>query len=264
MNEPSKRTGNHKITAIEQNKKRQTVVSFGSEKLVLSPNAFTEMPLYVGKELAPSQYRSLILFVKHEALWNYALSLASKGSYTSHDLREKLRKKTSDEDAIRQLLFTLKQQGFVDDKAFAEEYKEEKEKQLYGRNRIVQDLQFKHGVRGDIVSGLVFADEEAHAKKSAAAFEKRYARLPLASKKQKGVLALIRRGFDERIAKEAVEGYSQNKELSGQTLRALCEKTLKRYRAKYNGYELRSKTFAYLVSKGYTVDEIERVLEECL
>jgi regulatory protein len=264
MNEPSKRIGKYKISAIEQNKKGQMVVSFGKEKLLLSPNAFTEMPLYVGKELTASQYRSLVLFTKHEVLWNYALSLASKGAYTSHDIREKLRKKTEDEDTIRQLIFTLKQQGLIDDRAFAEEYKEEKEKQLYGQNRIVQDLQFKHGVRGDIVSSLVFSEEEAHAKKAAEAFEKRYARLPLASKKQKGSLALIRRGFDERIAKEAVEGYSQNKVLSGKTLRVLCEKTVKKYQAKYNGYQLRTKTFAYLMSKGYSVDEVEKVLEECL
>jgi regulatory protein len=264
MNEQSKRIGNHRITAIEQNKKGQMVVSFGNEKLALSPNAFTEMPLYVGKELTASQYHSLLLFLKHEPLWNYALSLASKGSYTSHDIREKLRKKTPDEDLIRQFLFTLKQQGFVDDKAFAEEYKEEKEKQLYGRERIVQDLQFKHGVRSEIVSALVFKDEAAHAQKAAEALEKRYARLPLSSQKQKGALALIRRGFDERTAREAVQGYRQNQAESGKTLKLLCEKTIKRYGAKYNGYELRSKTFAYLMSKGYSADEVERILEECL
>jgi regulatory protein len=264
MKEPLKRTGNYKITAINQNKKGQMVVSFGTVKLTLSPNAFTEMPLYVGRELKPSQYHSLLLFMKNEALWNYALSLASKGCYSVHDVREKLRKKCSDEDMIRQLLFTLKDQGVLNDKEFAEDYKEEKEKQLYGETRIVQELKFKHGIRDEIVDALVFKDEEAHAFQAAKALEKRYARLPLKSKRDKAILALIRRGFEEPLAKRAVLSFSENKASNRTILKTLCEKTLKKYGAKYNGYQLRSKTFAFLMSKGYSVDDVQRVLEECL
>jgi SOS response regulatory protein OraA/RecX len=44
----------------------------------------------------------------------------------------------------------------------------------------------------------------------------------------------------------------------------LCEKTVKKYQAKYNGYQLRRRRFAYLMSKGYSVDEVKKVLEECL
>ena len=35
----------------------------------------------------------------------------------------------------------------LNDVDFAEEFKEEKEAQLYGKERIVQDLKFKHGQR---------------------------------------------------------------------------------------------------------------------
>jgi hypothetical protein len=112
MNEPSKRTGKYKISAIEQNKKGQMVVSFGAEKLLLSPNAFTEMPLYVGKELTASQYRSLVLFTQNEVLWNYALSLRAKGLlFRAMMSARSFGKRPTDEDTIRQLIFTLKQQG---------------------------------------------------------------------------------------------------------------------------------------------------------
>ena len=63
------------------------VVVFPNAKLTLSPNAFTEMPLFVGKELTLEQYRSLVHFTKNEALLNYAISLASKGSYSVHEAK---------------------------------------------------------------------------------------------------------------------------------------------------------------------------------
>lgn len=264
MNGPSKRTGNYKILAISPNKKGQMVVVFPNAKLTLSPNAFTEMPLFVGKELTLEQYRSLVHFTKNEALLNYAISLASKGSYSVHDVREKLRLKSQDEMVIRQLLETLKGQGLLNDQEFAEEYKEEKELQLYGKNRIVQDLKFKHGVRDEIVDHLDFKSEQDHAEKAAIALEKKYHRLPLKSKKEKAALALIRRGFDPHLSEEAVAGFERDPHSEKETLNILCEKTVKRYGAKYNGYQLRSKVFAYLLSKGYPVDAINRVLEEQL
>jgi regulatory protein len=264
MNEQSRKTGNYVITAIAPNKKGQMVVSFGTRKLLLSPNAFTEMPLYVGKELSGSEFHSLALFNKNEALRNYALSLASKGAYSVHDVRAKLRLKSQDEAAIRSILISLKEQGLLDDQGFAKEYKEEKEKQLYGKERILSELKFKHGIRDEIVNKLVFKDEAAHAEKAAEILEKKFQRYPLAKKKEKGALALIRRGYDPLIAHRAVSHYHDDASLHGKTLKTLCEKTLKRYGAKYNGYQLRSKVFAYLMSKGYSSDEVERVLEETL
>ena len=265
MNAPSRKTGNrHKITAIKENKKGQMVVSFGAEKLLLSPNAFTEMPLYVGKELSGEEYHSLVLFLKSDTLRKYVLSLVNRGSYSAHDVREKLRKKTTEEDTIRRLIFSLKQQGLINDAEFARDYQAQKEAQLYGRNRIIQELKFKHGIRDEIVDSLSFKHEEEHAEKLAGIWEKKYARLPLKSKKEKAALALVRRGYDEVVSREAVQGYRQAKDVGDKNLKLLCEKTLKKYGAKYNGYQLRSKTFAYLMGKGYGSEEIEKVLEECL
>ena len=103
-----------------------------------------------------------------------------------------------------------------------------------------------------------------HALKLAERWEKKYARLPLRKKKEKAALALVRRGYDEKVACEAVRSYKEAKDAGGAHLKTLCEKTLKKYGAKYNGYSLRSKTFAYLLSKGYAPEEVEQALEECL
>lgn len=263
-NGPSRKTGKRLITSITENKKHQMVVCFGYESLTLSADAFTEHPLYVGKEVSPLEYREILAFVKNESLLDYGMALAAKGCYSSHEIREKLRKKATDEEKIREIMFNLRQEGFLDDESYAKEYKEEKEHALYGRERILQELRFSKGINPEILAKLTFNDEEENAKKAALLLAKKYSRLPLAAQKRKGIEALTRRGFSLPVASQAVELYHENKTESGKSLRLLCEKTVKKYQSKYNGYELRAKCFAYLLSKGYRSEEIASVLEEYL
>lgn len=261
---PSKRTG-RKIVAILENKKGQQVLHFSDgSRLALSADAFTEIPLYVGKEVTPLEYRTLASFLKNESLWSYALSLGSKGCYSRHDIKAKLVKKSDDAEKIRQVLDRLGQEGLLDDESFAKQYAEEKGNLLYGKERISQELRFTHGVNETIVASLPFPHEEEHAKLAAQQLEKRLARLPLSAKKAKAVAALTRRGFSEGIARMAVEDYQEDKAKSKQTLEKLTESVVERYQRKYNGYELRAKCFAYLLSKGYRSEEIEPLLEEKL
>jgi SOS response regulatory protein OraA/RecX len=130
----------------------------------LSANAFTEHPLYVGKEVTLFEYRDIVAFQKNEGLYNYALSLASKGCYSTHDLREKLSKKTSDVDQVRQA-FSASPANLLDDEAFAKEYAEEKSEALYGRDRILQELRFKHGINETIAFALSFPTKRKMPKK---------------------------------------------------------------------------------------------------
>jgi regulatory protein len=261
---PSRKIGNQKVLSISTNKKGQQVIVLNHGRLVLSANAFTEHPLYVGKEVTALEYRDIVAFQKNEGLYNYALSLASKGCYSTHDLREKLSKKTSDVDQVRQALFRLRQQNLLDDEAFAKEYAEEKSEALYGRDRILQELRFKHGINETIAFALSFPHEEENAKKAAQLLEKKYARLPLKAKRQKGSEALVRRGYSQSVASLAVMGYKEDTLQSQKSLTLLAENTLKRYEKKYNGYDLRSKCFAYLLKKGYRSEDIAHALEELL
>jgi regulatory protein len=262
---PSKRIGNKKILSISTDKKGLHLVSFtDGSKLKLDDDAFTEIPLYEGKDVTPLEYRQLTSFLKNEGLASYALSLALKGCYSRHDVRLKLEAKSQDQDQIRQALFKVQQEGFLDDEAFAKQYVEEKENQLYGQERILSDLRFKHGINETIVSHLSFAHEEENAKKAALQLEKRYARLPLKAKQQKGEEALRRRGYSEHAALLAVSLYKEDKDSSNKALSELSEKLIARYQKKYNGYELRAKCFAALLAKGYRSEDIARILEEKL
>lgn len=261
---PSKKIGNQRVLSITTNKKGQQVIVLDHSKLILSANAFTEHPLYVGKEVTALEYRDILAFKKNEGLYDYALSLASKGCYSTHDLREKLNKKCSDIDQVRQALFRLHQQGFLNDQDFAKEYAEEKSDALYGKDRILQELRYKHGVNEVILLSLSFPHEEENAEKAALAMERKYARLPLRAKREKGMANLIRRGYSQAIAQKAVLCYEEDTLQSKKSLTLLAENALKRYEKKYNGYDLRSKCFAYLLKKGYRSEDIAQALEELL
>jgi SOS response regulatory protein OraA/RecX len=88
--------------------------------------------------------------------------------------------------------------------------------------------------------------------------------LPLKAKRQKGSEALVRRGYSQSVASLAVMGYKEDTLQSQKSLTLLAENTLKRYEKKYNGYDLRSKCFAYLLKKGYRSEDIAHALEELL
>ena len=75
---------------------------------------------------------------------------------------------------------------------------------------------------------------------------------------------LIRRGYSQAIAQKAVLCYEEDTLQSKKSLTLLAENALKRYEKKYNGYDLRSKCFAYLLKKGYRSEDIAQALEELL
>ena len=261
---PSRKIGEKRILSITQDKKGRHHVTFDGGKLVLSDDAFTEEPLYVGKVLTPLEYRNLLSFLSVEKLMDHGLSLAAKGCYSTHQVREKLRMKCDGEDPVRRVIFQLKKEGFLDDAAFAKQYQEEKENQLYGKDRILQSLRYEKGVSEEILSSLSFVHERANAEKALRGLEKKWSRLPLKAKQAKAAAALTRRGFSPSLSGSVASSIQEDPSLVKKELRILSEKAIQKYERKYNGYDLRAKCFAFLLSKGYRSEDIASVLEELL
>ncbi|MCH3909125.1 MAG: RecX family transcriptional regulator [Bacilli bacterium] len=261
---PSKRTG-RLISSIKTDKKGRHVIVFSStEKMVLDDDAYTEVPLYVGKELSEDDYLHLKGLINESALYSYGLSLAVKGCYSEKDVMDKLFTKRPHDRSVYDIIKRLKGAGLLDDKEFADNYLESMDAQNYGKKRIEDDLLNKHRVDPDIVSKLKFDHEPTKAKKAAEMIERRYPSLTLKMKKRKGIDALSRRGFSYEVASLAVSSYKEDREKSQKELEKVASILIKRYSRKYNGYELKNKCFLYLASKGYKSEDIERILEEYL
>lgn len=263
MNGPSRKTGD-RITAIKPLRNGKMAVLFGSRKLVLSKNVYSEYPLYVGKTVAPLEMRDLLSLTKSESLYEYGLSLAAKGCYSSHEVKEKLIRKAVEGQDPKEILFRLKQAGFLDDESFATQYQEEKERRLYGKERILSELRYKKCLSEAILARLVFKEEAANAQKAVAELERKYARLPLKAKKAKLLDALTRRGYGRSEADEAVAALKGDPSLENQSLKILVRKTIERYGRKYKGYDLKAHCYGYLVAKGYDRSAVGALLEEML
>lgn len=263
MSGPSKKTG-EVITAIKELRNGKMAVAFGCKKLTLSKNVYSEYPLYVGKTVVPLELRDLLALTKSESLYEYGLSLAAKGCYSSHEVKAKLVKKAQPGQDPREILFRLKQAGFLDDESFATQYKEEKERQLYGKERILGELRYKKCLNEAILAKLVFLEEAANAKRAVSEMERKYARLPLKAKKAKLVNALLRRGYGSGEATAAVAALKGNPSEENRSLKLLCQKTIERYGRKYKGYDLKAHCYGYLVAKGYDRSAVGALLEEML
>jgi SOS response regulatory protein OraA/RecX len=261
---PSRKIGEKRILSITQDKKGKHHVTLDGGKLILSDDAFTEQPLYVGKTLTSLEYRELLSFLSIEKLMDYGLSLSAKGCYSTHQVKEKLRTKCDEEDSVRQVIFKLKKEGFLDDVAFAKQYQEEKENQLYGKDRILRSLRYEKGVSDEFLASLRFLRERVNAERALQLLKKKWPRLPLRAKRIKAVAALTRRGFDASLSEAVVSSITETPALVKKDLRILSEKTIKKYERKYNDYDLRAKCFAFLLSKGYRSEDIASVLEDLL
>ena len=251
------------VTSIKENKKKKTFeVSFGLEKILLSEDTFTDYLLYVGKEIPPSDFYKMKKESALEGVYQYSLSLLSKGSYSSYEMEEKIKKKLPEGEKPFSILKRLKNNGFLNDEEYAKEYKEEKEREGYGPIRIRDDLLKKKRISSDIVDSLIFQTEEESAKRIANSLEKRFVSYPLKQKREKAISSLLRRGFPMETCLLAVSSFKENKEESFKRLEKDYFLLKKRYENKYSGYAYRRHVFEGLLRRGYSKDDINQIMEE--
>ena len=264
MNEQSRKTGKEITKITSSSKKKKVTVFFGQEKVEVSQDVFSDYYLYVGKVLTNKEYKELIFKIKQDSLYQYALSFAIKGCYSTFEIITKLKAKASEDQSIRDIITRLKKYDLLDDKQLALDYKELKESELYGMNRIKDDLLHKKVIDPSIVNSLRFTHELEHAKKAAEALEKKLDRYPYNAKINKGIEALERRGFSYDVASKAVERYKKDQRFENKQIKITGETLLKQYKRKYSGYDLRQHMFAALARRGYNVESINQYLEEVL
>lgn len=76
-----------------------------------------------------------------EALWSYALKALGGRAYSTGELREKLRRRAAKAGDVDDVLARLKQDGYLDDRRFAEHYAAARlANDRFGRGRVIHDL----------------------------------------------------------------------------------------------------------------------------
>ena len=138
-------------------------------RLALSLEAEAAAGLLVGQEMARDDIQALTRADGYKRCLNAAARYLGYRPRSEAELRERLQKRGFDGDSVGAVLERLKEQGLVDDTAFAKFWKENRES-FSPRSRwlTARELQRK-GIAPDIIEGVLYtADDDDSAYRAAA------------------------------------------------------------------------------------------------
>ena len=254
------------IAKIRIGKKKITVTLDDGMDFVLSPEGFTEQPLYEGKILGEEEKKALVQLASEDKYRNLAARFVTKDGHTVYQAKLYLIKKGADAPMANRIVKYLEELGYLDDRLYASTYaRDVAGLRLYGRNRILAELK-EDGISDGILADLVFSEESelSKARRYARMANKKYAKNTNVKKMSKVFAALLRRGFDTDIAREAarLEFTSGDPELERQQLQAEVQRAKARYSKAASGYALYKKMMGYLIRRGYPYESIKDALKE--
>ena len=244
--------------------KKKVVISFlDHEKIEIDKEVYPNFYLYEGKDISKKELNKIINFNQSVYLWNYALKLRQKHLYSEYSMREKLYEKGGIKEQVDDVIKRLKNNDLIDDNAFIADYIEYYNSLLYGKNKIITKLLDK-GIFKEKIDKVNFSKvvERKKAKTLLPKLEKKYAKYNNTQKKQHIYQSLITNGYDIDIASEMVELIKITPEKEeNDKLKKDFEKAYSRFKKKYQKKELRNKVMTYLLSKGYKMNDVIKMIE---
>jgi len=198
-----------KITAMRAGKRRAKRVNMfldGRFAFSLEAKVVAEEGLQVGQELSTGQIEALATSDKFDRCLNAANRFLSYRPRSESELRERLHRRGFDGDSVEAAIARLKEQGLVDDVAFAQFWKDSRES-FSPRSQWLTRLELKRrGVASDIID-KVAGDVDDNDSAYRAALGKA-GRLPLSdyqSFRRRLGEYLKRRGFDYGVINQTVK-----------------------------------------------------------
>lgn len=178
-------------------------------------------------------------------------------------LKEYLLKKTKNKKAVDEVVKKLQRYQLLNEDELIERIIEYCDSKHYGYNRIILMLKTR-GISLNKIKNvkLDHQRETKEALEQAKRLVKRYKSKNTVNLKRSVYSALIRYGFDENIASlESSKVFnSPSSELN--MLKLDYSKLVSRYSRKYNGRELNNKVVTSLLSKGYQINDINKIIKE--
>ncbi len=251
-----------KITKVKILKSKVSVFLDNGKKLSIDKEVFTNFYLYEGKELSKEEYKKIVDLNNSNKLLQYALKLRSKALYSEYKMREKLYNKEASKNSVDKVIKILKGYDLIDDKAYTQELVEYYNSLNYGENKIKTKLSDK-GIFKEQIDKIKFpiSIEKKKANNLLPKLEKKYSKYNASLKKQHIYNAYLLEGFSVGIASEMtnkIKEPNQKDELT--KLKSDYLKVKTRLSKKYKGKELRQKILSSLLTKGYKMNDILKVL----
>ncbi len=209
-----------RITAIRTGRKTGKRVNiFLDSRFTFSLEAevVVKQGLRVGQELSEDQVAALARTERHSRCFSVATRFLTYRPRSESELRERLYKRGFSEDGIEVAIARLKNQGFVDDIAFARFWKENRDS-FSPRSRWLTGLELKKkGVSADVIDEVVRDTDDGDSAYRAALGKAH--RLPLSDyeifRRRLGEF-LKRRGFSYDVISRTVRRLWQELKTEGQ------------------------------------------------
>lgn len=251
-----------RITKIKILKNKVNISFDNANKLSIDKEVFTNFYLYEGKELSKEEYKSILELNDTNKLLQYALKLRSKSIYSEYKLREKLYFKEASKRSVDKVIKILKGYDLIDDKAYASDLVEYYNSLNYGENKIKTKLAEK-GIFKETIDKIKFpiSIEKKKANNLLPKLEKKYDKYNASSKKSHIYNAYILEGYSKDLASEMsnkIKSPNQKDELD--KLKSDYLKSKSRLERKYKGKKLKQKILSSLLTKGYKMNDILKVL----
>ena len=204
-----------KITAIRSTKGRRERVSVyldGKFSLSLDNEVAIKEGLHVRQELSDEHIQALVESDRSHRCLNAAVHFLSYRPRSEHEVRERLRRRGFDSNNMEIVIAGLKEQGLIDDLAFAQFWKDSRDSFSPRSQWLIKSELKQKGVDGDIIDQLDVADDANNAYRAAI---NKARSLPLSdyqSFRRRLGEYLKRRGFGYGVINHTVERIWQEQE----------------------------------------------------
>ncbi len=167
-----------------------------------------ERSLAVGTRLDPEEFANWVLLRQYRSALDQAVSLLAVRACSRGEIQQKLRRTGYSEETVEMVIAKLEQNNLLNDPEFADQWTRYRA-QKYGPRRIAQELRMKGVSAEDIENAVAEIPEEEQLEQAVRLAEKslRSAKAGEDPRKtrQRILSALVRRGYDWDLARQAVE-----------------------------------------------------------
>ncbi|MFC1918684.1 regulatory protein RecX [Chloroflexota bacterium] len=202
------------ITALRVGRgrgKRVNVFLDGKFAFILDTGVVTREGLQIEQALSDEQIEALTRVDQFHRCLNAASHYLSYRPRSEHELKEKLRQRGFDDDTQEAVRIKLKEQGLVDDMAFAQFWKDNREA-FSPRSRRLTGLELRRkGIANDIIDQVVNAvDDEDSAYRAAMSRMRSLPRSDYQGFRHRLSEYLKRRGFSYGVINHTVKRVCQD------------------------------------------------------
>jgi len=197
------------ITALRTRRgrgKRVTVSLNGKFAFSLEAEVAVREELKVGQELANAQIEALARSDQFQRCHNTATHYLTYRHRSEHEMRQRLLRRSFSDDIVEAVLKRLKEQGLLDDMAFARFWRDNRQSFSPRSQRLVRLELRQKGVAGDIIDRAVSTISDGDNAHRIATNKARHLSLSdYETFRRRLGEYLKRRGFDYGVIKETME-----------------------------------------------------------